>query len=60
MNVKKIIDTANLYQKYTGIPGRVCISSAVPRHVPMLKYTIDDEELSISIDETPKVLAPKV
>ena len=60
MNLEKITDMVNLDTTDTGIPGYVRISSKFANHnVPRLRYRVDDEEISVSITESPKVVAPK-
>ena len=54
------MDMVNLDSLDTGIPGYVRISSKYANHnVPRLRYKVDDEEISVSIMESPKVVAPK-
>lgn len=54
-----LVDKANCYKNVTGIPGRVLISSAYPNQSPRLKYKIDNTEITVSIEDIPKTLAPK-
>ncbi|MBE6334241.1 MAG: hypothetical protein E7071_05390 [Bacteroidales bacterium] len=58
--LNKISDMSTFYQDVTGLPGKIWISSKYSEHkIPRLKYTIDDEQLVISITKDPHVLAPK-
>ena len=66
MNLKKIFnrqlrvaDMANLYEEDTGVDARIWVSTKYAGHKPRLKVKKDDNEVSMSIEDEPKVLAPK-
>lgn len=56
-----IVETTNLQETDTGIPGVVFISTAMGSHGPRVKYFIkagrDQPSFSVSIADEPKVLA---
>lgn len=53
-------DITNLYEDVTGIEGRVVISSkSHGQKTPCLRYYVQDIEISVSIEDIPKVFIPK-
>lgn len=50
---------ANLYEEDTGVDARIWVSTKYAGHKPRLKVKKDDNEVSMSIEDEPKVLAPK-
>lgn len=55
----RVCDMANLYEEDTGVDARIWVSTKYAGHKPRLKVKKDDNEVSLSIEDEPKVLAPK-
>ena len=54
------VDITNLYEDVTGIEGRVVINSkSHGQKTPCLRYYVQDIEISVSIEDIPKVFIPK-
>lgn len=54
------VDITKLYQDDTGIEGMIMISRKYPgQKIPCLRYYVQDIEISVSIEDIPKVFIPK-
>ena len=54
------VDITNLYEDVTGIEGKVVINrKSHGQKTPCLRYYVQDIEISVSIEDIPKVLIPK-
>lgn len=56
---QEVADMANLREEDTGIDAEIWVSAKFPGHKPRVKVKKDSHSVSISIEDQPKVLAPK-